>query len=1085
MPGLFFDFHFPVDLKNLLEKMIGRKTVTVSNHNIILDNASRKWFSQPRASTDETIESLTINFKIPLSVSEFSAEFLRKSSRVEIWYKDRSNNWRQVLDRQRVPLGFSVTSSDDESWYPYKSGVYPIVAKSIQVRMKRESDGSRFPYTLGVKNTLIKRNIYNRGDGIQQIEEEQDPLGNVITKYIKDWDASKAVDDQVATYWKSSPQPDPNAAVSYYMDIRTEEGASVSVDKVYLDPVYKGQSLNVYYSSDDTVSERRLSPTTIIPLEDVNTEWKQTLGRVDIVGQEPSQYSFSSHWGPLRQQDAWVGIEWTPDFPSNAGPSLDPVLLSVTGGNLPTPYISYSSGDQAFVLGFTGGGVSYRNTFPLDKPFSPSDTLRIAVGWEYVPEKRMHFKVINQNGDVLISSSRKYERLPDVLSFDSKVEIKGFRGLYTALVIKLENINNNSEMFLRTPTLYVSPDPVLADPTTGDTPSTTLDNAIFAVDWTLQEHGSGGRDDSEYANKVWTPVWRDYFVEKGFIYFPEPVITRYLKFEFTSLTEEPYPIYEAGIDTQYKVFPIHVEQTSTQGPRLNLGSGVGGLFNFANLNGVKTINWFDFNSVRDAVNQVFGRQYEPVNITPGQSYISRAVPNTFDSPISESFRLELAANALNRRHEFDPYVIARNESYTTIKGEGLLKIAPYTNLPWEAILEANPGAIETTAQPGALSVRGADWWIFPGQTLKIPAAVMRGLTNSSTVTEVKASNIRRVRFTTTSVHKYDIRTVRRDAAVAYFAGLREITPYTSSFISEEDRDSYNFLTYTSPPWTLSGLEPTITDVMAAPEGEGIATFQFNTSSTFSKVKFDFRDSGFRSSDAMWSNEDSDHLSYNTSVTDHEGAVWTDFFAAWEDGEEAWGSPRGLVSITVDPDRLYQGKRVLRFSRQKGSGEAGVRVRQRSNYNDKPGKSRIRSVIYKPFQTNNEVRVRLSSNISGEVIFEELINVPSGQWFEYVSPLFSVDDGTADYTVELTLSGDEQDEVYVNDLHTEVTHISYYVAPGTGPLESLELYDVTELRDLPNSAFVFPEQIRAATVVATLRSDREFLYGLEIRPTFLE
>lgn len=97
----------------------------------------------------------------------------------------------------------------------------------------------------------------------------------------------------------------------------------------------------------------------------------------------------------------------------------------------------------------------------------------------------------------------------------------------------------------------------------------------------------------------------------------------------------------------------------------------------------------------------------------------------------------------------------------------------------------------------------------------------------------------------------------------------------------------------------------------------------------------------------------------------------------------------------------------------------------------------------------------------------------------------MDDGTADYTVELTLSGDEQDEVYVNDLHTEVTHISYFVAPGTGPLEELELYDVTELRDLPNSAFVFPEQVRSATVVAVLRSDREFLYGLTITPTYLQ
>ena len=1084
MPGLFFDFHYPVELKNLLEKMIGRKTVNVTNHTIVLDNASRKWLSQPRNSNDSVIEAVTVNFKIPLSVSEFSAEFLRKSSRVEVWYQDRSNNWRQVLDRQRIPLGFNISGSSEESWFYYKSGVYPIVAKAIQVRMRRTPDGSRLPYSLGMKNTLIKRNIYNRGDGIQQIEEEQDPVGNVITKYIKDWDASKAVDDKSSTFWKSSPQPDPNAVVSYYMDVRTDEGGPVHLDKVYVDPVYKGQTLNVYFSNDDTVSERKISPTTVMPQENVNTEWKQTLGLVDVAGQEHSFYTFSSHWGPLREQDAWVGIEWSPDFSSNAGPSLDPVLFSSTGGNLASPYVSYSSGDQAFILGFSGP-VSYRNTFPLSEGFKPGDTLKIVAGWEYIPEKRIFFKVVNQDGTVLVDTSRKYERLPDKMTFDNKVEIRGFRGLYTALILKLENFRGSCEGFLRSPDLYVSPDPVLPDETTGQTPSTTLDNAIFAVDWTLQEHGTGGRDDSEYANKVWTPVWRDFFVEKGFLYFPEPVIARYLKFEFTSLTEEAYPIYEAGIDTQYKVFPIHVEQSSSQGPRLNLGKNVGGLFNIANFNGAKAINWFDLRSIGDAVHQVFGRHYEPVSIVPGDSFITGTIPNTFDTPAERSWSLELAANALNRRDAFAPYVLAHNESYTTIKGEGLLKIAPYTNIPWQEIYEANPGAIETKSRPGALAVRGADWWIFPGQTLKIPAAVMRGLTDSSTVVEIKAANTRRVRFTTSSVHQYDIRTVRRDAAVAYFAGLREITPYTSSFIAEEDRDVYEFLTYTSPPWKMSGLEPTITDVMAAPEGAGIASFSFSTSSTFSKIAFDFRDSGLRSSDAMWSDEDSGHLSYNTSVTDHDGAVWTDFFADWADGEEPWGSPRGLVSITVDPDRLYQGRRVLRFSRQKGAGEAGVRVRQRSNYNELSAKARVQAVLYKPFQTENEVRVRLSSNISGEVIFEELIDVPSGQWFEYTSELFTVEDGTADYTVELILSGDDQDEVYVNNLFTEVTHISYYVAPGVGPLEDLELHDVTELRELDNSAFVFPEATREATVVAVLQSDREYLYGCTIKPTYLQ
>ena len=1087
MPGLFFDFHFPVELKNLLERMIGKRTVTVKNHSIVLDNQSRKWFTQPRYSTDETIEALTINFKIPLSVSEFSAEFLRKSSEVEVWYRDRSNNWRRVLDRQRAPLAFHISDSPGESWYQYKSGVYPIVAKSLQIRLKRTPDSSLdFPYSLGVKNTLIKRNIYNREDGVQRLEEEQDPLGNVITKYIKDWDGSKAVDDNANTFWKSSPQPDPSAVVSLYADIRSVEGGPMHVDKVYMDPVYKGQSLNVYYSTDDTVTSRNISPTSVLPLADNNTEWQQTLGRRDLVGQEPSYYGFESHWGPMRNQPLWFGIEWSPDFDAIAGPSLDPVLFQSTGlNNLSGVRFTYSSGKRAFVVEFTRPEGTTTLDFPLLNNFKKNDTLRIVVGWAYDP-RTVRVRVVDQDRLSIVDKTQPITvgaNLPDLLSLDGRIEIKNFRGLYTALIIKTDHYDNGLEDFLRSPLLYVSPDPVLSEG--GERPQTTLDNAIYAVDWTTQEHGIGGRDNSEYEGKVWTPIWRDYFVEKGFVYFPEPVVAKYLKFEFTNLTEEAYPVYEAGIDVQYKVFPIHVEQVSSRGPKLNLGSGVGGLFNFANLNGVKTINWFDLGSIVDAVKQVFGRQYEPVQITPGQSFITTSVPNTYNSPIIESMGLELAANSLNKRTLFEPYILARNESYTLIKGEGLLKIAPYTNVPWDVIYEANRSAIETTPQPGALAVRGADWWIFPGQTLKIPASVMKGLTNSSTVVELKANSTRRVRFSTTSVHRYDIRTVRRDAAVAYFAGVREITPYTSSFVAEEDRDSYNFLTYTSPPWTMSGLTPTITDVMGSPNSDGVASFQFSTSSTFSKVSFDFRDSGLRESDAMWSDADTDKLSYNTSVTDFEGTVWSDFFADWADDEATWGSPRGMVSITVDPDRLYQGRRVLRFSRQQGAGEAGVRVRQRTNYNNKPGKSRVRGVFYKPFDTDNEVRVRFSSNTTGEVFFEDLVHVPSGQWVEYESKLFDVRDGSGDYTVQLVLSGDQQDEVYVNDLYTEVTHINYYIASGTGPVAELDLQDVTELRYLPNSAYVFPEPVRSATIVMTLQSDREFAYGVTVTPTYLQ
>src|SRR5690606_30013402 len=57
------------------------------------------------------------------------------------------------------------------------------------------------------------------------------------------------------------------------------------------------------------------------------------------------------------------------------------------------------------------------------------------------------------------------------------------------------------------------------------------------------------------------PIWRDWMVYKGFYYFPRPVMLKYLKLEFTSLTEEQYPIWQSGVEVKYKTFPLHITQT--------------------------------------------------------------------------------------------------------------------------------------------------------------------------------------------------------------------------------------------------------------------------------------------------------------------------------------------------------------------------------------------------------------------------------------------------------------------------------------------------------------------------------------------
>lgn len=1239
-------------------------------------------------------EVLTIRYKLPLSMSELSFEILRVPVRIEVWYQDRLNNWRQALDRNRLPVSVTVSGSSTTSWYPFHTDLYPIVAKAFQLRMTRIPDAlvGNIPYSIGIRNTLPRRTVYERNAGQLAFEDELDPFGNVISKYIRDWDATKAIDSNTTTYWKSAPQPDPSAVVSLYSDCRGADGSPRLMDKVYIDPVYSNQMVNIYYSNDDTVGVRKLSPISVLPLEDANTSWRIQRGRLDEAsGVSESYYRFKLSFGPLVKDPMWFGIEWTPNFDALDGPAENPVLLgSVLEGTdvLWHPRLVYDVGAGEFQLEFTDGSTVRNYTAPLTSAFTAGSTLRIVVGWKYDPDT-IHIVVTTRDGVVIASLDDEPTNLPGFVSLDGVVEIANFRGLLTATLIKLEDYSLSSQSFLLNPNTYTSPDPVIPD-SSGQIPSTTLDNAIYAASWTEQEHGTGGSHESAFTSKEWTPIWRNYTAEKGTHYFPRAISAKYLKLEFTNLNEEPYPIYESGIEVKYLSFPISVQQQSSQGPRIYTGAGgILGLGSFISVNGIKAINWLNPASIQAATQSIFGKVVDPVQINVGQGYVTGTLPNMVDTPISTSYRVEAGTAAVYRRTELQPYILAQNEVESLVKTEGLAKIAPYTSIPWRDIQAQNQGAIQTKSSPGLLPIRGEDYWIVPGQTLRISAAVMEKLTSSSTVVERKLTSEKRVRFTTTSVHKYEMKTIKRDAAIAYFAGVREFFPLNSTYILGEDKDTYDFTIYDSSQWVFNNIKqiesgsvttqnpsytvenplflksianwvqaqgvwtwnsgyghwgkgsiqtvadstnhnvystlfdisegnvikfsvwvkwtglsiengdpgPTlglvtylnetpvdypvieqlvsddwplypnsnnwdvhidgwvqltgsytvpagvnrarirlnVPDTMIAgtvqydwvalfPDSSPASTLfkNFQTTSKFSKLKIDFRDSGLVRSNAMWSDDDpSDGLTnqlayYTETIPAPEellSGMWGDSIKTWGGENVEWGTPFSVVSITVDGEKVYQGKRVLHFRRAAGAGNAGVKVRQWTNIFT-GALARIGAVVLKPFDTENVITVRLRRLSDGVFIHEESFVAPTGRYFEFQSKFFVIpeDDPIEDtivaypdedffpgelifpgmsfptphdthlYEVSLTLSGDAEDEVYVNDLYTELAHIRYFARMGGS---SNPLMEITDLVYKDAAYVTWPTPVNEASIQAAFMSPKSYAFGATITPCYLQ
>lgn len=1176
----YYDFHYPLPLVELILGLLGRTSDPTTP---VTDTGTREWFSQPREGASTETECVTVKFQLPVSVSEVSTEVLRMPCTVEAWYQDRSNNWRPVLDRQRNPLRVRVSRSDSKSWYKWSVKCYPIVAKKLQLRLTRDNDPVTLTtaYPVGLRNTLIRRNVYERSDG-GRFDDEVDVMGNLVSKYIKDWDATKAADDDYTTFWKSAPQPDPAAVVSLYLDVRDADGGAQMVDKLYIDPVYSGQHLNVYHTTDDSVGTLNLSPITLAPGDPVisdsgtvsssttttltdpgkswpvnglvgqhlftpdgqvltvtantattltfttgtapavggsyrigraavsNVNWRPGRGLVASVDDPDCVYSWRMAVGVQVRRAAWVGVEWRPDFDSsNADLQLNPVLFAAgdpvdSDGGMATPQIYYEPGNRRFVLQFVRYDATVEDpddrvvlaagpfeTGGITEDWSVNDSLRIVAGWNYSADgstSGVHIKVVDSRNRTIASLDDADAGVPDRVSLDGTARVSDFRGAIANLVVKVEDHTLSSADFVTNPTYYCDPDPVIADES-GRYPSTSLDNAVYAAPFLSREHGSGGSDTSAFEDKEWVPVWRDYVVQKGMLYLPRATTMKYLKLEFTNLSEEPYPIYESGIEVKYKVFPLQVTQTTSIGPKLYTGQGgFLGMGTFISMNGSRTVNWLDPNSVLSAVGSVLTPQTPPVVVNTGKPYITDSLPNQGAQAIEDSKRFEVASSYVYSRDTLQPYVLAADQYNTIIKAEGLQAVQPYVDVPWKDIEAANPGAVTKVRSTGTVPVRGTDWWIYPGQQLKVPASVMKKLTETQTVTERKLTLEGRVRFSTTSVHRYEYRTARRDAAIAYFAGVREVQPYTSTYVRGEDRPVMDFPNYDRRVWDIQ--DGTVLDddtvVTTHPAVPAVISSEFETQSDFSRIALAFNDSGLVRSDSMWADpssqarfdeagnvgpsttttmsdpdkswqpnqwvgyrlftafneaikitgNDATELTFDTVataplqgavywisesetfndgwrtgvITDDDtslapyvdtipskipGGTWADFNSSWADLETVWGSPYGLVNISLDPDRRFMGRRVLRFTRAGGteglygqSGRAGISVGQWNNF--VPGSQfRIGCVIYRPATTTNKVMLTLRDKDGVRVHEESIDDVPAGRWFDYTTGFFDI------------------------------------------------------------------------------------------------
>ena len=849
-------------------------------------------YKEARTAANKT-EVLQVNFKLPMPINDLAFQAVQVPAQVDVWYQDRQGNWRAVLDENRNAVGVTLSSSTAENWYSYHAYTAPTVAKAVQFRLTRIPEiamGTR-PYCVGLRNILMRRNIYDRSSGIRATTITEDALGNVVTTYLKDWDAPKAIDNNPDTFWKSEAQPTADAVVYLVLDVRNPDGTPQLIDTLYIDPVYTSSALNIYYTNDEPDGVTlKPSPISVSPTTESNVRWQAGRGLWDIsTGSETSEFTAPFKIGPLVKKNCWIGVQWTPDFTATSPPGQNPVLFEVIPDSPQPgqfwPRLYYDVGNLGYghiVLEFTNGTDSKIFSAPLSPPLIQNESLNIVAGWAYdVPGSSIYISVTSKGQEIGSYYAPTTLTLPELINMSGRISFSQIRGLLTSQVVKLEAWATSSGSFLANPVTYVDPDPITPD-ASGQVTSSSLDNSIFSCDWTSQRYPVGGSSPSMHVDRRWTPIWRDYITQRGKLFFPRQTSCKYLKLEFTKLTAEPYPIYDTGIQVSYETFPVSVyadvttttttttttpgttSQTTTtptsstvhtpgaieqiagsiNGAVNAIGGAVNGLLgSIGNLvGGIASVNWLDPTSVNAAVQASSTSTVSPVTAMTGAANTTGSLPNTLSTALGQSTGATSSGTGIALRGETTSTLVARRTALNPVTLAGQTVNQMVSTMPNQGLGQTVSTPIATAISktfaptipsPGVSSVtpaQGSDYWLFPGGLLKMPAAILNGIymglatglfgtnqvvngsTSSTIIIPTNTTSVQttattqRLRFDTTETHVYRKLVVTRTAAIGYFAGLREVAAYSTTYIDYEDPLSFDFKVYDPSQWHFENVK---------------------------------------------------------------------------------------------------------------------------------------------------------------------------------------------------------------------------------------------------------------------------------------
>lgn len=1062
----------------------------------------RIWFSNPRATTDTTWEVLTIKMRQAVTVTDLSFSLFNVGQKFTVYATSSTGVTSPLIGADLKAIAGTVAgidpvagSSAPAAWVSKSFSVRATNIVSLEIRVSRTKN-TKTPsklVSLGIRDILIKRKVTTQNDTLFALTDQVDSMGNAVRHAVTDWNPYLAADSDAYTFWRSGPQPDPNAVVNYYANIADNGVGSRRVDRFWLDPVYTGNTLNVYYSNDDTIGVYRPAPykdkstlTAPAKIEPVNGIRLTSGGSYKIkTSKLISSDGLMSGYGAFSMY-GWLGVEWDPADGLSGTTNIykrDPFSADfILSYNNTTKIFTFQAGIPGETVSSSAVTVSHGTPVQITTAVQPRADG--ATGYKLQ-------LIVAIAGTVASNTTSENFSTTGASGLTNLWSVAGTNLKFDGVIGDIRNViikgdpqtENDYLIFVNDPSSMLSQASYSADDagiqTQGRTQNGNLDYALFVGHFTTGNDGYGGIDDGHYAEKIWTPVWKDWTAQRGFYYLPNPVTAKYLKFEFSKLTEQPYLVWENGIQVPYKKFPANILQSSKVHTNAEVSVSA------TSQSGALQRNMFAGTNDTATTTQQLTRQ----NATKTQIFVT--------SQLVTNLRNQLVYNSAIFKNESAGATSLRSSAINDIRdlSSGVLQSMIADNSPAndklahtsnQALYDSATGGTTPTdlndsTYTTALAARVPGWWILPGGNLKIPSNVMDQMTKSSTVTERPISNSKinttRVRFPTSMVHRYEMATAYRDVGLAYFAGIRELQVFSVDYTIPTDADAYVVTSFDSTVVASStNIQNGTSDLPMVPTSVGGTAFTSTWPSvgTYQKISVSTVDRGWRSvSRGLPLVPD--------GLTGGPQSFWGDTVATWGDTVNVWGSATALVGLDFESNIYFAGKQAVKIARQAGSGSAGAST---AKFTLKANtRIRLRADIFRPTKVaGNTLIIQLEDTTptTGSVLKSFTFDVDVNKWVQYATDWFTIGADCTNLQVNLLINGTAAETLYVGDLFEEVTTIVYYASNDNGA----NYYEVTEIIGQENSFFVFPTRDNRLKTKIVMYDLNDYTYGMTIVPVYL-